>query len=181
MHNAIYFNGSYTGTNTTTVAELMQGGFWVDMSKVLPALDLNTTARTDSHAAPTNELTNWFENLLVTNLINTWFKQNNAYVVYIPYGQVNGLNSDNSLVTFTQDDCNTQWIGGKSLELGVEWNSSVVVSCADSGMGVLYNAGKKTEPPSFYEISGFTYNGFTYNAQDMITSSINSYLKGGFK
>ena len=181
MHNAIYYNGSYTGSHTTTVFELMQGGTWVDMSAVLPALDLNATGRTDSEAAPTNALTNWFENLLVTNLINTWFKESNAYVVYIPYGQVNGLNSENSLVTFTQDDCNTQWIGGKNWITESEWNSSVVVSCTDSGMGVLYNAGAKVQDPSFYEIAGFTYNGFTYKAQDMITSSINSFLKGGFK
>ena len=174
-------NGAYTGTKTTTAAEMMQGGIWVNMSTVLPALDLNATGRTDSQAAPTNALTNWFENLLVTNLINTWFKQSNAFVVYIPYGQVNGLNTDNSLVTFTQDDCNTQWIGGKNWATGVDWNSTVVVSCAGPGMGVLYNGGGTINKVSSYEVAGFTYNGFTYNPQDMITSSIRSFLKGGPK
>ena len=180
MHNSMYYDGSYTGNYTSTATELMLGGIWVNMSAALPALDLNTTSRNDPIAAPTNALTNWFENLFVTSLINTWFKEINAYVVYVPYGQVNGLNSANSLETFTQDDCNTQWIGGSSWITGIQWNDSLVASCLDGGMAVLYNGGSKINPPSTYEVS-FSYTNFTYNPRDMIESSVNSFLKGGFK
>lgn len=185
MHNEIWVKGAYNGNGTaksTDATQLMTGGTYVSSAQILATVDLNSIARTNSTAGPTNSVTEWFENLLVANLINNWFKSNNAYIVYIPYGQVLGLNLQHSEETFTEDDCNSQWIaGGKNWFTGEDWNSTVVVSCEPGGMAVLMNGDSSMEKPSFYEVANMTYNGYTYSAQDMITSSINGFLQYGFK
>lgn len=183
MHDAIWYNGTYgSGTSKSTNAkQLMTGGAYVTSAQVLGAVDLNSTNHDNTNSGPTNALTNWFENLLVANLINNWFRSNNAYIVYIPYGQVSGLNSDNSMESFTEDDCNSQWVVGKNWYSGADWNSSVVVNCESGGMAVLTNGGSSIEQPSFYEVANMTYNGYTYSAHDMITSSLNGFLQYGFK
>ncbi|KAF6223201.1 hypothetical protein HO133_000043 [Letharia lupina] len=181
MHNKIWYNGTYgNGTSKTNAKQLMTGGAYVTSAQVLAAVDLNSTNHENTKSGPTNAVTNWFENLLVANLINNWFKSNNAYIVYIPYGQVSGLNSDNSMESFTEDDCNSQWVGGTDRWSGAGWNSSVVVNCESGGMAVLTNGGSSIEKPSFYEVANMTYNGYTYSAHDMITSSVNGFLQYGF-
>lgn len=183
MHDAIWYNGTYGGSTSqsTNATALMAGGIYVNSAQILAAVDLNSTGHQNTKSVPTNAITNWYENLLVANLINNWFKSNNAYIVYIPYTQVKGLNQDNSLEDFTQQDCNTQWVEGTNQYSGADWNSTVVVSCENGGMGVLMNGASKMEKPSFYEVSNMTYNGYTYSAQDMIASSINGFLQYGFK
>lgn len=181
MHNAIWYNGSYNGNKSTDATQVMTGGIYITSSQTIAAVDLNSTSHDNTKSGPTNIVTAWYENLLVANLINNWYKSNSIYIVYIPYGQVQGLNSDNSMETFTQDDCNTQWIGGKNWWSEADWNSSVVATCADGGMAVLMSGSDKMEQPSFYEIANMTYNGYTYSAIDMITSSVNGFLQYGFK
>ena len=184
MHNDIWINGTYDGNGTakaTDAAQLMTAGTYVASSQILAAVDLNSVSRANSTAGPTNQVTEWFENLLVANLINNWFRSNNAYIVYIPYGQVLGLNLQNSEETFTEDNCTSQWIETKNWYTEQDWNSTVVVSCDNGGMAVLTNGGSTTEKPSFYEVANMTYNGYTYSVQDMITSSINGFLQYGFK
>lgn len=186
MHDGIWQNGTYNGT---TAPQLMTGGIYMNMTSALVLVDspdagvnLNSTDHQATQSVPTNQLTNWFENLLVANLINNWYKNmNNAYIVYIPYGQVQGLNSDNSMESFTEDDCNTQWIDGKNWNTYSTWNSSVVASCEEGGMAILTNGGSLIQPPSFFEVSNFTYNGYTYEVQDMVTSSLNGFFQYGFK
>ena len=186
MHDGIWQNGTY---NQTTVTQLMSGGIYLNMSQTLALVDspdagvnLNSTDHQSTESVPTNTLTNWFENLLVANLINNWYKNmNNAYIVYIPYGQVQGLNADNSLETFTEDNCSTQWIGGTNWNTRKMWNSTVIASCEEGGMAILTNGGSSIEGPSFYEVANFTYNGYTYEVQDMITSSLNAFFQYGFK
>ena len=181
MHDGIWTNGTYNRTDAT---QLMAGGIYLNASQILvlvdspeAGVDLNNTDHQHTPSVPTNKLTNWFENLLVANLINNWYKNmNNAYIVYVPYGQVHGLNSDNLMETFTEDDCTTQWIGGK------DWNSTVLATCEEGGMAILTNGGSSSiEKPSFYEVANMTYNGYTYQVQDMITSSLNAFLTYGFK
>lgn len=148
----------------------------------LAGTNLNSTDHQSTSSVPTNTLTDWFENLLVANLINNWFKNmNNAYIVYIPYGQVQGLNSDNSMEAFTEDDCNTQWIGGTNWNTEKTWNSSVVASCEEGGMAILTNGGSSIEIPSFFEVANFSYNNQPYKVQDMVTSSLNAFFQYGFK
>ena len=184
MHNEIWVKGAYDGNGTaksTDATQLMTGGTYIASSQILAAVDLNSVPRANSTAGPTNAVTEWFENLLVANLINNWFRSNNAYIVYIPYGQVLGLNSQNSEETFTEDDCNSQWMATTNWYTEKNWNDTVVVSCESGGMGVLMNGDSSMEKPSFYEVANMTYNGYTYRAQDMITSSINGFLQYGFK
>ena len=186
MHDGIWQKGTYNGTTAT---QLMTGGIWLNTSQALVVLDspdagvdLNDTDHKLTQSVPTDQLTNWFENLLVANLINNWFKNmNNVYIVYVPYGQVQGLNSNNSMESFTEDDCNTQWIGGKNWNTNKQWNSSVTASCEEGGMAVLLNGGSPMEPSSFYEVANFTYNGYPYKVQDMVTSSLDAFLQYGFK
>lgn len=179
MHDAIWFNGSYNGSATSTPANatlLMRGGVYLDYSEVLEAVDL------DVRSGPTNGVTLWFENMLVPNLINNWFRTNNVYIVYIPYGPVMGLNAENSWENFTESDCTTQWMGGgRNWYTGQDWNSTVVATCDEGGMAVLMNGGSEMESPGFYEVVNMTYNGIVYSAQDMITSSLNGFLNYGFK
>ena len=184
MHNEIWVYGAYDGNgtaNSTDATQLMTGGTYVSSSQILAAVDLNNIPRINSTAGPTNAVSEWFENLLVANLINNWFRSNNAYIVYIPYGQVLGLNSENSEETFTADDCNSQWMATTNWYSEKDWNSSVVASCESGGMAVLMNGASSMENPSFYEVANMTYNGYTYRAQDMITSSVNGFLQYGFK
>ena len=187
MHDGIWHNGTYNGTTAT---QLMTSGIYMNMSQTLVLVDspgagvnLNSTDHQATQSVPTNTVTNWYENLLVANLINNWFKNmNNVYIVYVPYGQVQGLNSDNSMETFTEDNCTTQWIGGTNWDSFKKWNSSVVASCQEGGMAVLMNGGSGSmEDPSFYEVANFTYNGYTYEVQDMVTSSLNGFFQYGFK
>lgn len=181
MHDAIWYNGTYgTTSNQTDAVQLMAGGVYLGSAQVLAAVDLNGTDHQNTNSGPTNEITNWYENLLVANLINNWFKSSNVYIVYIPYGPVKGLNKDSSWESFTQDDCNTQWVEGTNWYSREQWNSSVVVSCESGGMAVLTNGATTMEMPSFYEISNMTYNGYTYSAQQMITSSLSAFLQYGF-
>ena len=185
MHDSMWINGTYSAngtTKSTDAAQLMTGGAYLASSQVIANADLNTTDRTAPVTGPTNAVTHWFENLLVANLINNWFKSNNVYIVYIPYGQVTSLTSPDEMVMFTEDDCNNQWVGGPEIySMAKTWNDSVVASCEDGGMAVLMNGGSTTEKPSFYEVVNMTYNGYTYSAQDMITSSLNAFLQYGFK
>lgn len=185
MHDSMWINGTYSGNGTaspTDAKKLMKGGAYVASSQVIANADLNTTDRSAPNGVgPTNAVTAWFENLLVANLINNWFKSNNAYIVYIPYGPVLGLNLQNSLETFTEDDCNSQWIAGTNPSFGADWNKTVVVNCDNGGMAVLMNGGSSVEKPSFYEVANMTYNGITYSPHDMITSSVNGFLQYGFK
>lgn len=186
MHDGIWQNGTY---NDTTAPQLMTGGLYMNMSQALVlvdspdvGVDLNSSDHQSTTSVPTDKLTNWYENLLVANLINNWYKNvNNAYIVYVPYGQVQGLNSDNSMETFTEDNCTTQWIGGKNWNTQKEWNSTVIASCQEGGMAVLTNGGSTIEAPSFFEVANFTYNGYTYEVQDMVTSSLAAFLQYGFK
>ena len=184
MHDSIWINGTYSGNDTaeaTDVTQLMTGGVYVAASEIIASVDLNTTDRSEPVTGPTNAIAAWFENLLVPNLINNWFRSENTYIVYIPYGPVLGLNLQNSVETFTEDDCNSQWIAGTNPYSGADWNSSVVVNCENGGMAVLMNGGSSMQKPSFYEIANMTYNGNTYSADDMITSSINGFLQHGYK
>lgn len=182
MHDAVWYNGSYgNSSNSSDATKIMAGGFYISSAQILASVDLNSTAHDNTNSGPTNAVTNWYENLLVTNLINNWYKSNNVFIVYIPYGQVQGLNKEHSVESFTQDDCNTQWIEGTNWVSDTMWNSSVVVNCEDGGMAVLVNAGSTVEKPSFYEVVNMTYNGYTYKAQDMITSSLSGFLQYGFK
>lgn len=187
MHDGIWDQGTYNGT---TAPQLMSGGIYMNMSQALVTIDapdagvnLNSTDHQSTQSVPTDKLTNWYENLLVANLINNWYKNiNNVYIVYVPYGQVQGLNYDASMESFTEDDCNTQWIGGTNWDSLKQWNDSVVASCEENGMAVLMNGGSsKMEPPSFYEVANFTYNGYSYQVQDMVTSSLNGFFEYGFK
>lgn len=178
MHDAIWYDGVYNGSNTSTptdATQLMAYGLYLNYSSVLTAVDL------DNRSGPTNAVTAWFENLLVPNLINNWFKSNNVYIVYIPYGPVMGLNSDNTWEIFTEENCTAQWVGSTNWYSGADWNSTVVASCEDGGMAVLMNGGSTMEKPSFYEIANVTWNNNSYSAQDMITSSLDGFLNYGFK
>lgn len=178
LHDTIWFNGTYNANNTdnsTDVKRLMTGGFYLTASEVLVAVDLRAVNRSSTLAEPTNKVTEWFEDLLVPKLINTWYKSNDVFIVYIPYGQVLGLNSDHSWETFTIENCTSQWMGN------TKWNDSVVATCQPTGMAVLTNGAQTMFEPSFYEIGGMIYNGNTYSAQDMITSSLTGFLQHGFK
>ncbi len=185
MHDSMWINGTYNGNGTTKptdASQLMTGGAYLASSQVIANIDLNTTDRHALVTGPTNAVTAWFENLLVANLINNWYKSSNVYIVYIPYGQVKSLTSPNEMVTFTQDDCNNEWIGNPKYYLAAtSWNDSVVASCEDGGMAVLMNGGSTMQKPSFYEIANMTYNENTYSAYDMIKSSLNGFLNYGFK
>lgn len=183
MHDGIWEHGTYNGT---TAPQLMTGGLYLNMSQTLVLVDvgvnLNDSDHQNSASIPTNIVTNWYENLLVANLINNWFKNmNNAYIVYVPYGQVLGLNDDNSMESFTEDDCNTQWIGGTNWYSVKKWNSTVTAFCEEGGMAILTNGGSSIEDPGFYEVANFTYNGYTYQVHDMVTSSLNGFFEYGFK
>lgn len=184
MHDSMWINGTYSGngtTKSTDATQLMAGGAYLASSQVIANVDLNSTLRSEPVTGPTNAVSHWFENLLVANLINNWYKSNNVYIVYIPYGPVQGLNLQNSIETFTQEDCNSQWIEGRNPYSDADWNSTVVVSCEDGGMAVLMNGASTMEKPSFYEVANMTYNGNTYSPQDMITSSVDAFLQHGFK
>ena len=184
MHDSIWINGTYSANGTaepTDVTQLMTGGAYVAASQIIASVDLNTTDRSAPTTGPTNSIAEWFENLLVPNLINNWFRSENTYIVYIPYGPVLGLNLQNSVETFTEDDCNSQWIAGTNPYSGADWNSTVVVNCDNGGMAVLMSGSSSMQKPSFYEIANMTYNGNTYSADDMIASSVNGFLQHGFK
>lgn len=158
----------------------MSGGLFLSSSdEALPNVNLNLTDHQNTTSVPTNELTNWFENMLVANLINNWYKSNNVYIVLIPYGQVLGLNAANSLESFTADICNNTWISGGEL-WGQVWNDTVLASCEESGMAVLMNGGTE-KSPSFYEVANMTYNGETYSPRQMVTSSVSAFVQYGFK
>ena len=160
----------------------MKGGLFLDpVEDPLPATNLNSTDHHDTLSAPTDGATNWFENNLVANIINYWYKAHNVYIVYIPYGPVRGLNSEGSTENFTADVCMRSWLGGGANLWGLNWNDTVVASCEDGGMAVLANVGSPYLEPSFYDVKGVTYNTFAYSPGQMITSSVRSFLQYGFK
>ena len=184
MHNAIYYNGSYGGnsSNASTAKQLMTGGFYLNAGQILSAVNLqDSDNRLQDQAVAANYMTGWFENLLITNLINYWYKSNSVFIVYIPYGPVKGLNQDNSWESFTRDNCVNDWINGRNWLTKVRWNDTVVADCLDNGMAVLANAGSTMMQPSFYEIANMTYNNITYSPYDMIQSSLNGFFKYGYK
>lgn len=170
MHDAMWNDGKYHDIDVT---QLMQGGLYL-AAQNLAQLDLNTTLRNDTDAGPTNILTYWIENMLVADLIGTWFQESaEPYVVYVPYGQVKGLTKDNAWEDFTRQDCVNKWITNSP------WNIMVLATCEDSGMGVLWNW--RQDPTSSWEQgAGYSYNGYVFEPRDMINSSIKSFLAGGF-
>lgn len=170
LSNAVWLGGA-------NVTEFMKGGSFLTAQTSLA--ETNATNRN----GPPLQATEYFENQFISALINSYYKANYAYIVYIPYGQVQQLDCSNSWGDFTQDICQKDWIEKGRHDFSTSWNDSVVASCMDNGMAVLYSAFSgaqvNSQPQSFF-VKNFSVNDITYNPVYMIESSVNGFLAHGF-
>ena len=87
-----------SGFGTPAVEGMLKGGAWTDLSYPLAIPGLGDVTQ------------NFFDALLVTTLINRIWKNNDFYIVFVPYGQVATLQTSDSPSTtvesFSLDDCN---------------------------------------------------------------------------
>ncbi len=145
LSDAIWLSGA-------NVTEYLKGGNFLTAQTSLAETNATGTDRD----GPPLQATEYFENQFISALINNYYKENNAYIVYvsedvvyicrtacsyrrkIPYGQVQQLDCSNSWGSFTKPICEKDWVGKGRHDFPLSWNDSVVASCMDDGMAVLY-------------------------------------------
>ena len=124
----------------------------------------------------------WMTHVGIWGMINQAWKTNDNYIVFIPYGQVNWYGDGNR--DFQASDCQDHFLNNG------KWNGTIYAQCdcgpADNpGMAMFMvpqNGGQLNEynQKSFYDVEGYTAQGYTFSPRDVLISSLASYFQYGY-
>lgn len=114
------------------IAEALGSGAWLSVPNSFNVTEIYEDAR------------DWIDNLLVTSYINKAMKDNDAYIIFLPYGNISYYGTIERH-NFTQDECTNHWANDPSwpyfatcdisLGAGGKEGMAVVVRPRDSGWG----------------------------------------------
>ena len=168
-HNSYFLEG-------VNITQTLKGGVFVGDNMLRSVTDGSVSGFVKQAAG-------WFDKQAILGLINQAWKQNDNYIVFIPYGPIGMYGRGNQ--DFQHADCESRFMQNG------DWNNTIYASC-DAGTPdhpgmamfmVPQNSGQVNEynKKSFYDIQGYTINGdYTFSATDVLKSSIAGYFSHGF-
>ena len=160
-----------SGFNISGVENALKGGAWTDISNPLAVPNLG------------NMTESFFETLLITSLINMIWKNNDFYVVFVPYGPVTkfqtGYVTSTATETFSEENCTNHWVNDP--------NRPNYISCSlnyDGKPGMTFltqpsSADGGTLPLSEAQFAESPI-GFTFVNDDALQSSLTANALHGF-
>ncbi|KAI4184847.1 MAG: hypothetical protein L6R41_004482 [Letrouitia leprolyta] len=157
------WNGSELGPSGITAA--MASGAWLSVPNPYNVTGIAENAR------------DWLDNILVTSYINRVFNDADAYILFLPYGDMSYYGNDKRY-TFTQDICAQHWANDPSwpyyatcdIPLNGKPGMAVVTRPRSEGYG-------SKDWTSKVEWQWASYK---WSSHDMVASSVNAYAEHGF-
>lgn len=149
------------------IAEALGSGAWLSVPNPFNVTGIYEDAR------------DWIDNLLVTSYINKALKDNDAYIIFLPYGNISYYGTKERH-NFTQDECANHWANDPSwpyfatcdvsLGAGGKEGMAVVVRPTASGWG----------SRSWTSEVEWQWASYTGDAHAMMESSIYGYAEHGY-
>ncbi|KAL8733366.1 MAG: hypothetical protein Q9166_002190 [cf. Caloplaca sp. 2 TL-2023] len=125
------------------------------------------------------EARDWIDNLLVTSYINKALRDNDAYIIFLPYGDMSYYGKK-ARHTFTQDECTNHWANDPSWPYFATCDIKLG-SQGKEGMAVVirpHAEGRGTR--KWTSEVDYAWSTYKWDAHAMMESSLYSYAEHGF-
>ncbi|KAL8849982.1 MAG: hypothetical protein Q9221_005088 [Calogaya cf. arnoldii] len=156
-----------TELGSSGIADLLESGSWLSVPNPFNITGIFEDPR------------DWMDALLVTSYINKALKDNDAYITFLPYGDMTYYGSDKRH-DFTKDECENHWANDPSwpyyatcditLGPGGKEGMAVVVRPRQEGWG----------SDSWTNKVECQFGAYTWDAHAMVESSFYSYAEHGY-
>ena len=158
----------------TNLSQVLQGGLFVANTPIAELTDGDFSGAVDTAAE-------WFDNTMIWGLINQAWKDDNNYIVFLPYGPVKWYGGDTK--QFNSQMCHDQFLSNG------KWNGTIYGSCDAGppdhpGFATFMTAQQLEDfntynQKSYYEPT-YSYQGYNFNPNDVLKSSLSGFYQYGF-